>query len=335
LINFDKELNLFSQRFAGRDKIGLIKVGTQEGGYEFTLRLHDRDIPPSSYDMPERIVVISDPHGDVTSFVTVLQGAGVINEQLDWSFGQGHLVILGDVSNRGDDVTAIYWLTYKLEEEARKAGGKVHLVIGNHEVMVAQNDLRYTTPKYREIAQKMDIEYNTLWSSQTELGSWINSRNSLITIGDMLFLHGGISPNFAAVDLSIAQVNDTIRKYITLPRNATEHSPVAHLIMRSNGPLWYRGLILPNEEITGATVDEILKRYGVRKIVVGHTILDEVSEFFDGRIICVKVNSKRNIERGTSRGIVITPTDLWAIDNKGNRLEFGHVQEAKSEPLEY
>jgi hypothetical protein len=324
LINFDFALNRFSQHFDSRDHIGLIRVGTQEGNYEFSLRLHDNiTIPAVHYDMPERILVISDPHGDVVSFITGLQGNGAIDEHLNWIFGSGHLVVLGDVHNRGDDVTAIFWLIYKLEEQAREAGGAVHFFLGNHEVMVVQNDHRYTTAKYDKIAERMGVEhYGALWNDKTELGRWLQSRNTMITIGDILFVHAGVSPELAATDLSITQINDIVRKYMALPRTATaDPSTIAHLIMRSNGPLWYRGMVLSNEYLNETVVDEILERFGVRKIIVGHTILPEISSLFDGRVIATKVNTRRNLARGGSRGLMITPNDMWAVDNNGRRME--------------
>ena len=37
---------------------------------------------------------------------------------------------------QGKDVPQIFWLFYKLEEEAAKAGGHVSFILGNHEPMV-------------------------------------------------------------------------------------------------------------------------------------------------------------------------------------------------------
>ena len=322
LIAFDKEWNKSVQFFTDRNRIGPFEVTTQEGEYTFSVNLHDITTPPARYEMAEQMAVFSDPHGDFIPFVTALQGTGVVNEELDWSFGRGHLVVLGDVCDRGEDVTALYWLIYKLEGQAREAGGVVHLLLGNHEVMIAQNDLRYLAPKYKMVAEHTGVAYSTLWSSQTELGRWINARNQIEVIGDMLFVHAGISPQITATDFTVEQINDTVRKYIALERSATANSPMAELIMRTDGPLWYRGMIQANEEINDAVVDEILEHFGVKRIIVGHTMLREVSEYFGGRVIDVNVDNKRNMERATSRGIMITPDDIWVMDGNGKRLAF-------------
>ena len=53
-------------------------------------------------DVP-RIVAISDPHGAYGALVRTLQNAGVLDEQTNWSGGLAHLVITGDLLDRGPD----------------------------------------------------------------------------------------------------------------------------------------------------------------------------------------------------------------------------------------
>ena len=320
-ITFDNDLIKSTKCFADRNSIGSFTVYAQEGGYSFAVNLHrDLTIPAARYEIPEKLLAISDPHGDFVPFVSVLQGNGVIDEQLDWSFGRNHLMVLGDVSDRGDDPTALYWLIYKLEEQARVAGGCLHFLLGNHEVMVSQNDLRYTAKKFQAVAQSAGMEYYKLWGYQTELGRWINSRNQIEVIGDNLFVHAGISPQMAAFDLKIEQINDTIRKYIALDRKAATNSPAASLIMGTNGTLWYRGLIQHKEDMNGSVVDGILDRFEVKRIVVGHTMIENVTAYFNGRVVDVNVNNMRNMTRLKSRGVMITPDGIWVVDDRGEKL---------------
>lgn len=68
---------------------------------------------------------MSDPHGRLDCVISLLQGNGVINDNYQWNFGSNHLVIIGDIFDRGKDVLQIFWLFYKLEDEAVKAGGHV------------------------------------------------------------------------------------------------------------------------------------------------------------------------------------------------------------------
>ncbi len=90
-----------------------------------------------------RVVAISDPHGAYDAMVITLANAGIVDKELSWSGGESHLVITGDLMDRGADSRKIMDLVMRLEEEALASGGMVHLTLGNHEVMNLAGDLRY------------------------------------------------------------------------------------------------------------------------------------------------------------------------------------------------
>jgi len=81
----------------------------------------------------EKIVAVGDIHGDYKAFIKILKGTGLIDKELHWTGRKTHLVQIGDVMDRGDYAKEILDLLMKLEKEAEEAGGKVHMLIGNHE----------------------------------------------------------------------------------------------------------------------------------------------------------------------------------------------------------
>jgi len=81
----------------------------------------------------EKIVAVGDIHGDYEAFIEILKGTGLIDKKLHWTGGKTHLVQIGDVLDRGDYAKEILDFLMTLEKEAEKAGGKVHMLIGNHE----------------------------------------------------------------------------------------------------------------------------------------------------------------------------------------------------------
>lgn len=91
-------------------------------------------------------MAVGDVHGAYDGFVAVLRMAGLVDQDLRWSGGSAHLVQTGDVLDRGPDSRRVMDLLMRLEEEARKAGGRVHALLGNHEVMNILGDLRYVSP---------------------------------------------------------------------------------------------------------------------------------------------------------------------------------------------
>ena len=94
----------------------------------------------------ERIVAIGDIHGDYDNYIEVLKNAGAINRRGRWSAGKTHVVQVGDIPDRGPDTLRIISHLQKLEKQASKAGGRLHLLIGNHEHMNITGDLRYVHP---------------------------------------------------------------------------------------------------------------------------------------------------------------------------------------------
>ncbi|HPS64194.1 MAG TPA: metallophosphoesterase, partial [Ignavibacteria bacterium] len=120
-----------------------------ETGQSFTFTLKDKiETEKDVYEMPSKMLMVSDIEGNFNGFQMILKGAGVIDENFRWTFGAGHLVIDGDMFDRSLNVTECLWLIYKLEGEAENAGGKVHFVMGNHDVMNLKGDYRYLRKKY-------------------------------------------------------------------------------------------------------------------------------------------------------------------------------------------
>jgi len=96
-------------------------------------------------DAPGRVVAFGDVHGAYEDWTALLRELGVVDGNLDWAGGNTHLVSLGDLIDRGPGSRQVVELLIKLSGQARSAGGAVHMVLGNHEVMVMTGDLRYVS----------------------------------------------------------------------------------------------------------------------------------------------------------------------------------------------
>jgi hypothetical protein len=107
---------------------------------------------PYSWTGVERIVAIGDLHGDYDNFIKILTGTLLVDNDLHWIAGSTHMVQLGDILDRGKEARKILDLMMKLEKEAEKAGGKVHVLLGNHEEMnITGIVFRY--PEYLDVDQ--------------------------------------------------------------------------------------------------------------------------------------------------------------------------------------
>jgi Calcineurin-like phosphoesterase len=99
---------------------------------------------------PSRVVAIGDIHGDVDALNGILQRAGIIDAGGRWIASDAVLVQLGDVTDRGPRVRAAMDLLMDLERQASAAGGRVAVLLGNHEIMNLLGDGRYVTPAIYE-----------------------------------------------------------------------------------------------------------------------------------------------------------------------------------------
>ena len=236
--------------------------------------------PKSEWEQPSRLMAISDLEGNYLNAVRFLENNKVIDNQGRWIWGDGHLVLVGDLVDRGKSVTELMWLIHRLENEAIKAGGRVHYVLGNHEAMVMGGDLRYIHPKYLFTSTRIGITYDQLHGPNTEIGRWWRSKNGVTRVGDLLFVHGGYSPKLDAAKLEIEQLNRLIRNGLP-PRKTIGATPATNPVGDMHGPFWYRGYFPQHAAAWGglATPDQlkqILNRHNAKHVVIGHTVVDQV-----------------------------------------------------------
>ena len=192
-----------------------------------------------SYADVERVVAVADVHGAYQPMVRTLTNAGIVDADLAWSGGAAHLVIVGDILDRGPDSRDVMDLLMRLEGEAASAGGRVHVLIGNHEAMNLVGDLRYVARKEfaafaeeetaaeREkwltaLAERSDVAAEGLdefradfnrryppgffahrraFAAEGQYGKWLLSKPVIVVINGTAFVHGGLSPAVAEIGL--------------------------------------------------------------------------------------------------------------------------------------
>jgi hypothetical protein len=233
----------------------------------------------------DSIGVISDIHGEYNTYISLLTANGIIDENLNWSFGKGHLVVNGDVFDRGNMVTEVFWHLFGLEKQAVKTGGMVHVLLGNHELMVLSKDLRFISEKYKMVEKIADTGYNDLYSGSSVLGKWLRTKPVIITINNLLFVHGGISVEMVRRNLKIDQINRKFAgRIIGKDPDLFSNNEELFFLSGDNGPVWYRGYFT-DKDFSEAKIDSVLGFYGKNHIVVGHTPQKGITSLFNNKII--------------------------------------------------
>ena len=172
----------------------------------------------------QRIVAIGDIHGDLDAFVAILQRAHLIDPSTRWSGGRAILVQTGDFLDRGPKARDVMDLLMSLQKDAQRQGGRVVVLMGNHEAMNLFGDLRYVTANdYASFADDQTAarkktadasrppgyyERCAAFGPNGKYGRWIRSLPAIARIQDSIFLHGGISPDVASY--SVEQLNEVI-----------------------------------------------------------------------------------------------------------------------------
>lgn len=100
----------------------------------------------TSENISSKVIAVGDIHGDFEAYQMILTDAGLIDENLKWVGGDTIFVQTGDIADRGPDTRKIIEHLQSIQKQARKKGGKVVTLIGNHEAMNMTRDLRYVDP---------------------------------------------------------------------------------------------------------------------------------------------------------------------------------------------
>jgi hypothetical protein len=181
-----------------------------------------------------RVVAVGDVHGAFEPFVEILQTAGLIDAKLRWTGGTTVFVQTGDIFDRGPKVRETLDLLMRLEDEAKRAGGRVEFLLGNHEIMNLLHEFRDVSPAvYASFAdarsesrrQRAFDDYVRLvkrratpgeaapardaWMSthppgfleqvealgpRGKYGRWLRARKIVTTVDRTAFMHAGVSP---------------------------------------------------------------------------------------------------------------------------------------------
>jgi hypothetical protein len=286
----------------------------------FKVQLKKNLIQKAIYPKADKIFIVADIEGNISALVDLLKSNNVIDEDYKWTFGNGHLVLNGDFVDRGNFVTQVLWLIYKLESEAEKAGGKVHFIIGNHEDMLLRANWKYTQQKYKAIAGSLSIGYKDLYGENTELGKWLRTKNLITKIGDCVFVHAGLSKELLDRKLSIEEINRFAIPYVGIHSSVRANSELAGFLYGGMGPVWYRGLVVDYKnylKITNKDLDEVLKYYEAKRMIVGHNVVEEISFDFKGRVVRVDVDHYE----GAQALLIVDGKEFYRVDDEGNSEE--------------
>ncbi len=255
---------------------------------------------PSVLDAPARLVGFADVHGDYQAAIDVLKLAGLIDDDLAWTGGDTVVVQTGDQLDRGDGEQAILDLFELLSEQAWDAGGGFYPLLGNHETMNVQLDLRYVTdggfedfadtehdPEDPELASYPESQRGRVAAFRPggPYATLLAGHNLTMQVGGTVFVHGGILPDHATAGLQT--INDEVRSWML-----GEASEPQTWVGSSDAPVWTRVYSDDGDDDADqacSLLEEALDLLGADRMVVGHTVQDQANPACNDRVWRVDV----------------------------------------------
>ena len=267
-----------------------VDVTEEENGSDETVSL---DVADPTY----RIVAVGDVHGDLNSAREALRLAGAINDSDQWIGGELIVVQVGDQLDRGDDEREILDLFERLRSDAAEAGGAFHPLLGNHEVMNVELDLRYVTEG--GFADFADIPYD---DSDPLIASYepahrgrvaafrpggpyatLLSEHPMIFVFDgNVFVHGGVVPRFAEYGIDL--INEETSAWMR------GEGPEPSAINGDDCPIWSRHYSDETDAADCLLLEQTLQIVGAERMIVAHTVQDTgINSACDGQVWRVDV----------------------------------------------
>lgn len=228
-----------------------------------------------------RIIAIGDLHGDMKATRSALKLGKLIDDQDHW-IGEDTIVVqVGDLLDRGPDDRAVFDLFEKLAEEAPKAGGLCISLIGNHEIMNVNSDFRHVEPDAFKDFREFDPQCGkSLLSFSCSPGVGgrriafspggpyarkLATHNMIVVIRDTVFVHGGVSLEYA--QYGIEKINQEVTEWLLGQLETQPNS-----IKDKDGPIWDRRLGRNTQAWACDELEKTLTLLNCKRMVVGHTV---------------------------------------------------------------
>ena len=251
-----------------------------------------------------RVVAIGDVHADLTAFRMALRTAGAIDARDAWVGGELTIVQLGDLIGRSDEERQVLDFLFDLQRRARQAGGRVHALVGNHEVFGGRLDNQAVGPNpfpAWEQVRGLRLDDQRLLHLPPHArprgaalmpgGPYARQLAEfpvILTLGQTVFVHGGIVPRWARYGAD--RINREVREWLL---GNTPEPDSAQGVDDGDRVMWTRQFSASVTDADCALLGESLRILVARRMIVAHTVHAEITPRCDDRVWAIDVGMSR------------------------------------------
>ncbi len=239
--------------------------------------------------------MVGDVHGHLAELVHALHDTGLLDAEGNWAGGNSELWFLGDFVDRGPDGVGVIELVMTLSRQAAEAGGAVHALVGNHEILLL-GMRRFGDEQVpgsqgpRSFARSWLIN-GGLRSDQDRLTdehvAWLTNCPVLAVVDDHLLMHSDTTA-YLEWGGTVEEINDAVRAVLA----SDDLSEWWEVWRRMTTRYAFRG---PHGS---DTVDHVLEALGGSRVVHGHSVIadqmgvppeeiDGPLVYADGKVVAV------------------------------------------------
>jgi len=243
------------------------------------------------FKIPEKLVVIGDIHADYDTLLKTLQYSGLINKKIEWTGRKTHLLIIGDLVDgksrvgewKNDSDLKVIYLLDKLMTLSEKKGGKVIILLGNHEFMNMAGNFSYSG---KRSTKEMGGENERLKYFTGDFIEFAKKCYLVVKYRDWIFCHAGISPEISK-KYSIQNLNQMLHLYLTNNMTESIKNKFIKIISGVNGILTTREF--GNNNVDYKRLNKTLEIYEANHMVVGHTVQPYINSLCNNKLWRVDV----------------------------------------------
>jgi len=253
-----------------------------------------------------RIVVIGDLHADIGLAREVFRLAGGTDENDAWVGGSLVIVQLGDLIGRSYEEREVLDFILAVQDKAEAAGGKLHILLGNHEVFGARLDFSWVDERsfaaYKGIPglklddprlQHLPVNQRARGAALMPGGHYARKMagfSTVLKLGDTIFVHGSVTPYWA--EYGINRINEEVSEWFA-GDSEESYSSMGYDRRNNDRVMWNRQFSQHVSEDDCRDLEKSLSILGAKRMIVAHTVHESITARCNERVWAIDVGMSR------------------------------------------